>query len=380
LKFVDFTLMIHPDWQDVKNILAVRLDNLGDVLMTQPALRALKRSLPQARLTLLTSSMGRGIARMLPEINEVMVFDVPWVKLKGQNIGEEKVLRFVEDLKNRKFDAVIIFTNFSQTPFPAAFLCYLAGIPRVLGYSRENPYQLINYWLPDHEPFVPVAHGVQRQLDLVRLIGATTKDDRLCLAVPAEAKRAILERLNKEGFDHHKPWIVIHAGVSEPKRQYPLRNFAKVAELVTRDLGLGLVLTGNEEEKAAVRQVAASARGKAVDFSGQLSLAELVALIGSAKLLISNNTGPVHIAAAVQTPVVDLYARTNPEHTPWKVRHKTLYFDVPSAIRSKNTTLVHSTPKKSRPTPSPKQVVAAAKELLGLQGNVRIGREVSTWS
>jgi hypothetical protein len=111
-------------WQTARKILCVRLDNLGDVLMTTPALRALKAFNPQTQLTLLTSHMASDIAQYIPEIDAVIEFDVPWVKLEGQDGGGEAVLEFVARLKQAEFDAAIIFTVFSQNPLPAAMLCY----------------------------------------------------------------------------------------------------------------------------------------------------------------------------------------------------------------------------------------------------------------
>src|SRR5205823_15055290 len=113
---------------------------------------------------------------------------------------------------------------------------------------------------------------------------------------------------------------------------------------------------------------------------GQVDDAQLVALIAMAKLLISNNTGPVHMAAAVQTPVVDLYARTNPEHTPWQVSSRVLYFDVAEHLRSRTPALVYTTPKVAKPMPAPSDIVCAVRELLiGESLGCSIAEEVMTW-
>src|SRR5258706_2592525 len=157
----------HNPWQAARKILCVRLDNLGDVLMTTPAFRALKAFDPQAELTLLTSHMGAGIAPYIPEIDAVIEFDVPWVKLEEQDRGSDAVLAFIARLKRAEIDAAIIFTVFSQNPLPAAMLCYLAGIPLRLGCCRETPYGLLTDLLPRTEPVTDIQHGVKRQLGLV---------------------------------------------------------------------------------------------------------------------------------------------------------------------------------------------------------------------
>src|SRR5262245_30889744 len=114
-------------WGSARNILCVRLDNLGDVLMTTPAFRALRTTFPHSHLTLLTSSAGAEIARFVPEIDAVIEFDVPWAKQPGGASDERPVSELVSRLKT--FDAAVIFTVFSQNPLPSVLLCYRAGIP-----------------------------------------------------------------------------------------------------------------------------------------------------------------------------------------------------------------------------------------------------------
>ena len=132
------------NWQNCKNILCIRPDNMGDLIMTGPALRALKESFG-CKITILTSSMAAGIAILMPEIDEVMIFDVPWVKNQVTPDPEvfNKTIRLIQ---KKKFDAAIIFTVYSQNPMPAIMLAYLAGIPKRLAYCRENPYELLTDW------------------------------------------------------------------------------------------------------------------------------------------------------------------------------------------------------------------------------------------
>lgn len=153
------------NWQGCKNILCIRPDNMGDLIMSGPAIRALKKSFG-ARITLLTSIMAKGITLMMPEIDEVMVYDVPWVKTA--EIEDTKAFYdVIADIKNKNFDAAVVFTVYSQNPQPTAMLAYLAGVPQILAYCRENPYQLINNWVPDKEPYELIKHQVKRDLDLV---------------------------------------------------------------------------------------------------------------------------------------------------------------------------------------------------------------------
>ena len=344
-------------WGDVKSILCVRLDNMGDVLMTTPAFRALKESFPGVRLTLLTSHMGAGTARFIPEIDAVITFDVPWVKLDGDGADEGAILALVERLKAEPFDAAILFTVFSQNPLPAALILYMAGIPLRLGYCRENPYGLLTDWLPDHEPFAGIAHEVERQLSLVGQVGARTDNARLSLRVPVGAGEAAI---GAAGIDPAMPWLVLHPGVSEQRRQYPPEGYVEAGRTL-RQRGMQIVITGSASERALAERIASETGG--VSLAGKLDLDGLIGLIDRAPLLISNNTGPVHIAAAVQTPVIVLYAHTNPQHTPWMTPNRVLYFDVPPERRSKNVLLDYTyraTVSQPVRDAQPREIVEAA--------------------
>ncbi|HET6528305.1 MAG TPA: lipopolysaccharide heptosyltransferase II [Balneolaceae bacterium] len=351
------------DWSNCKNILCIRPDNMGDVLMTQPAMRALKKSLPGRKITLLTSMMGAEIAQKLPEVDDIMVFDVPWIRTKAEDNDSEAIHELVSKLKTRNFDAAAVFTNYSQSALPTAMVCYLAEIPQVLAYSRENPYKLINNWMPDHEPFSFPVHGVQRQLDLVAATGACSPDKKLHLEVSKDTEEAALQKLKSEGLDPESPWLIMHPGVSEDKRKYPVELYGQAAKLLAAE-GYQILITALECEKDLAKGVRRTAGDSTFNLAGKLSLDDFIALINLAPVIISNNTASVHVAAATGTPVVDLYARTNPEHTPWMVENRVFYFDVPRSIQSKNTTLVHTTPHNKMPSPGPRDIAVAVKELI----------------
>jgi hypothetical protein len=138
-----------PGWARLRNILAVRLDAMGDVLMTTPALRAIRATAREARLTLLTSSAGAAVARHVPEIDEVIAWDPPWMKAPRLDVDAAADLGFIERLRDGRYDAAIVFTVHTQSPLPAALTCHLAGIPRCLAHCRENPYGLVSDWVPE---------------------------------------------------------------------------------------------------------------------------------------------------------------------------------------------------------------------------------------
>lgn len=316
-------------WDGARNLLCVRLDTFGDVLMTGPAIRALRESGPRHRVTLLTSSRGADAAALLPEVDDVLVYDPPWMKA---TVGTDEAVgdrRMVETIRAARFDGAVIFTVYSQSPLPAALLCYLADVPRRLAYCRENPYGLLTDWQPELEPERLLRHEVRRQLDLVAAIGCATGNERLSLRIPPEAPTLVARELARAGVDRGRPWVVLHPGATAPSRRYPAAAFAEVARRLAGEMGWQVVLTGVESEAPIVEAVREESEAPLRSLAGRLSVGELAALLREAPLLISNNTGPVHVAAAVGTPVVVLYALTNPQHTPWGVPSRVLYHDVP---------------------------------------------------
>ena len=354
------------DWDQATNVLAVRLDALGDVLMTTPALRALKRSRPRRRLTLLTSPGAGALAPLLPDVDDVWLYDAPWMKATAPRSDSGPEFAMIDRLRRGGFDGAVIFTVYSQNPLPAAFLCQLADIPRRLAHCRENPYQLLTHWVREVEPHQTTRHEVRRQLDLVAPIGCHAADERLGLRVPREERGRVRQTLRSLGIGGGGRWLLIHPGASAPSRRYPPEKFAEAACLLVREHGCRVVFTGVEAERPLVEQIRAAMGADSLSLAGRLNLAEFAALVSLAPVLIANNTGPVHVAAAVGTPVVDLYALTNPQHTPWGVPHRVLNHDVPCKCCYRSVC-----PEKHQHCLSlvpPEAVVQAACELLELAG------------
>jgi lipopolysaccharide heptosyltransferase II len=311
----------------------VRLDNLGDVLMTTPALHALRRSAADRHVTLLASRSGVALAPFLDDVDDVIEYDAPWVSRSPDNrctLADDH--RMLERLRCGRFDAAVIFTVYSQSPLPAATLCYLAGIPRRLAHCRENPYALLTDWLREPEPQHRTRHEVERQLDLVRQVGARAPDTHMRFNVTDADRRTLDAQLRARGANREAGWIVLHPGATAAARRYPPERFGEVAMRLARETGAPVLITGSSSERSLVEMVlraaAPDARSPLHDLSGTLTLGELAALIERASVLVSNNSGPVHLASALRTPVVDLYALTNPQHTPWQTPHRVLFRDV----------------------------------------------------
>jgi ADP-heptose:LPS heptosyltransferase len=306
---------------------------MGDLIMTTPALKALKETF-LCHITVLTSTMAQGIASFIPVIDEVIIRDLPWIKGNATTTGND-LFELVTLLRGYQFDAAIIFTVYSQSALPAAMLTMMAGIPKRLAYSRENPYDLLTHWIPDKEPYGFIQHQVKRDLALVAATGAATEDDRLLVAVSVEDQQSTKDKLQQAGIDTTNGYIIFHPGVSEDKRKYPVQNWITLGKLVSKT-GLPILLTGTAKEGELTSAISAGIGDQAVDMAGRFTTGEFIALADGAAGIVSVNTATIHIAAARQTPVIVLYALTNPQHTPWKVSGNVFPFNVQEDMQSKN--------------------------------------------
>jgi lipopolysaccharide heptosyltransferase II len=317
-------------WNGMRSILAVRLDGIGDLLMTSPALRALKEAGEARSLTLLTSPAAAAAARELPFIDEVIPFVAPWMKsAETTPVSPIATTRLIDRLRERAFDGAVVFTVFTQSALPAATLLFLAGVPRRAAYCRENPYTLLTDWRPDpdRDAHAGVRHEVQRQIDLVATLGAKVRDRHLQFPVREAARRAMLAKVLAAGMHPRRPWLIVHPGASAASRRYPDAPLADAVAMLQATGRWQIGIAGGAEDRASAAAIASRVPA-AVCLIGLLELPELAALLQAAQALVCNNSAPAHLAAAVGTPVVDLYALTNPQHTPWEVAHRVLSHDV----------------------------------------------------
>lgn len=336
---------------------------MGDLIMTSPAIKALRGD--GRKITLLTSASGAMISPYITSIDKTVVYNLPWAKhekpLRGDGLN-----RMVEDLKKQNFDAAIVFTVFSQNPLPSALITYMAGIPLRAAYCRENPWDLLTDWVFDPEPQQFIRHEVQRQLELVSNLGFEVINEEMDLEVPAGAYTRARSKLISMGINLEKDFLVVHPGVSEAKRQYDSNCLANAVKEIQDKWSLPILLTGVESERKLAQKVKEMSGDRAINLAGSLELDEFMAVVKRASLLISNNSGPVHIASALKTKVLDLYALTNPQHTPWRVNSEVLYFDVDP--KYKKTVISDKIPFGSKKLIGYETIAEAAGRLLNIQG------------
>ncbi len=237
-------------WSPHARLLAVRLDNVGDVVMLAPALRALKAAFPSSHLTLMASPAGAQAAPLLPWVDDVLVRRTVWQDASGQmGLDPERERVLVEDLRQGRFDAALIFTSFRQTPYPPAYACYLAGIPVRIGQSREFGGSLLTEWI---RPPADEAHQVDRNLNLLASI-AIEVDPRMELSVPSDALRYADGLLAEIGIAPGGEFAVLAPWASCPARSYPVDRIAAVARTIADLADSREIEPGHVDEAARYR-------------------------------------------------------------------------------------------------------------------------------
>ena len=296
-------------------VLVARQDNDGDVLLAGPAVRAVAAGADH--VTLLCGPRGRRAAELLPGVDEVLEWRAPWIDPEPDPVSRDDILRVEELLAAGSYDEAIVLTSFHQSALPLALLLRMAGVPRVAAISEDYPGSLLDVRHRDPGD----VHEVERALSLVEALGYELPDEddgRLRVTGGATPPEELPSR-----------YVVVHPGASVPARAWaPARSAELVGALA--EAGHPVVVTGAPAE----RELTAAVAGEdGLDLGGRTSLAELAAVIAGAEAVVVGNTGPAHLAAAVGTPVVSLFAPTVPvvRWRPWRVEHELLFRDVPCA-------------------------------------------------
>lgn len=275
--------------------LVVRLDSFGDVLLAGPAIRAVAAH--SSRLTLLCGPSGAPAARLLPCVDDVIVWEAPWEGFAPPTVQEADVDGLVRRLRAEAFDAALVLTSFHQSPLPTALLLRLAGVARIGADSVDHPGRLLDV----RHRRLPGRHEVEAALDTAAAMGF--------LPHPGDDGRPrVLPPPDTAALTGNGPYVVLHPGASAPARAWSPARCAEAVSLLA-DAGHRVVVTGDPAERHLTRQVSG---GTAVDLGGRTTPPTLAGVLRLADVVISGNTGPAHLAAAVGTPVVSLFAPVVP--------------------------------------------------------------------
>ncbi|MEO3747806.1 HAD-IIIA family hydrolase [Plantactinospora sp. B5E13] len=280
-------------------VLVARSDSVGDVLVTGPAIRAVAAGAD--RVVLLCGPRGRAAAELLPGVDELVEWRLPWIDPRPGPVDAGELARLVERLARVGADEAVLFTSFHQSALPLALLLRMAGVARISAISDDYPGSLLDvrHRVPAGVP------EAERALSLAAAAGFRLPvDDEPLL-------RLRTDRIGPPGDGARLPapgYVVLHPGSSVPARACPPDLCAEIVETLA-DAGHRVVVTGGPGEDALTARVAGR---RGVDLGGQTSLAGLAAIISRADCLVVGNTGPAHLAAAVGVPVVSLFAPTVP--------------------------------------------------------------------
>ncbi|MFH0753398.1 MAG: glycosyltransferase family 9 protein [Candidatus Omnitrophota bacterium] len=294
----------------MKKILAIRNDRFGEFLLNIPVFRAIKETFPQDQLHVVVSPAVEELARAVSFIDRVLVRPfgrLPW--------WEE--LAFIARIRHEKY-AMALVLNPSREVHHVVFW---AGIPVRAGYARKHHF-LLTRTIKDQK-HVGLRHEVEHNLELAGLLGAVTENKTLALNIPPDTKEAVIKKFE---VDPREMVMAVHPWTSDPIKQWPLARFGELVEGLSADFPGRILIIGKPEDWHA--DIVFSGKN-VLDLRGQTTLMEAAALLGYCRCLVSCDSGPVHLAACVGTPVVALFRNDmpgkNPERWgPWGQGHRVI--------------------------------------------------------
>jgi heptosyltransferase-2 len=283
----------------------IRVPNwVGDVVLSLPALQALRRAFPAAELTAVAKPWVADVLEVTGVVDDMLLY--------RPRSGWQRVIDFLavsRELRGRSFSAAFLFQN----AFEAAAMAVAAGVPVRVGRVADGRRLLLTH--PVSPPDDPDRHQSEGYLDLVRAVAEVDAVEFRPVSVSAAAVAAARERLNSAGAQG-SPLVVVAPGARYGSaKRWPPDRFARVADGLIEVSGAIVVLLGSEVDRPVVSSVAANMSRRALDLCGKLSLAEAIGVISLADVVVSNDSGAMHLAAMCGTPVVAIFGPTNPSAT-----------------------------------------------------------------
>jgi ADP-heptose:LPS heptosyltransferase len=280
-------------------VLVARLDSVGDVVLAGPAVRAIASGAEE--VLLLVGPQGTAAAALLPGVGRVATWACPWIISPAPAVSRGCVEELNAIVAAFSPDQAVILTSFHQSPLPLALLLRLAGVRRITGASVDYAGSLLDVRLRPGDDFPEDQPEPLRALCIANAAGfhLPEGDDGRLQLVPLPAA---------PDMTRGQPYIVVHPGASAPARQWPAGHYAEAVRLLARG-GFRVLVTGGPGERRLTAQVAGD---DARDLGGLTDLPALAGLLSGASVVVTGNTGPAHLAAAVGTPVVSLFSPVVP--------------------------------------------------------------------
>ncbi len=296
--------------ETAKNILVVRNDRFGEFLLNIPALRALKETFKDARIIAVVDYSVKELAERVTFIDEIIEWN------QGKHPLSEKV-RFVNLLKKKKIDIAVMLN-------PAKvfnIFTYLAGIPIRVGYNRKWGFLLTHK--KEDEKYLGQRHEIEYNLELVSLLGAGTQDEALCLSIDDREINDFFRDFNIKDYNN---LIALHPWTSDPIKQWPLKNFCELAKRLVKEQDIRVIIIGGKDELTKSMEFLKYVDSNLINLTARITLTQLAALLKRCKLLISGDSGPVHLACAVGAKVLAIFSNHIPGKSarrwgPWGKGH-----------------------------------------------------------
>jgi ADP-heptose:LPS heptosyltransferase len=288
--------------EDIKKILAIRLAYIGDLVMTLPALEALKARFPGAEVHLLTSGRAAPVVAEHPALDRVITYDAPWF-YPGKGGWRIRTYRaLMKTLRAQAYDLVIDFRgDFRNILF----------LVRPLASKYRVSYGITggDYFLTGVVPYRKIVHRTDYHLDLVKFLGGGNGGGRgagLCLT-PAE-RRAAADMLESRGVSADRPRVGFCPGAREGLKEWGALNFARLADKIRNHRDAQIILFGSESDRVISEAIRDACQGPGpVDMTGRTTLRQLMACLSHLDLVVANDSAPMHLAATLDVPLVALF-------------------------------------------------------------------------
>ena len=298
---------------DGRTILLIRPDHLGDVLLTIPAIRALRQARPDARLVALAGPWSAGVVSAYPDIDVTLTLPFPGFSRNPTRPSAHPyrlASEWARQLRQLEADTAIIFR---PDHWWGGLLARLAGIPQRVGYATPD----LSPFLTDTRP-LRTGHAVEHSMSLVQSWTGPVPAPPLTFPVDNADRALIRQKLADAGLPAGAPRVIIHPGAGTHIKQWPAAHWARVADRLITEWGQPAIFTGGDHEIRLVREITDLMRGPAISLAGETNLFELAALYEGARVVLGPDSGPLHLATAVQTPTVHLFGPADPvEFGPW---------------------------------------------------------------
>ncbi len=281
-----------------RRILIARTDRIGDVLLSTPVIKALREKFPQAFISMMVAPYAKEIVEGNPNLDEVIIYDKD-----GKHKSWWRTVKFASRLKKKKFDLAIILHPTNRVHL----LAFLAAIPERLGYDRKLGFLLTRR--QKHLKQEGSKHEADYNLDLLSSLGVTGNAHDLFMPIKQESEQYVQELFNKEGISSTDKLLAINPGASCTSKIWPAQRFAQVAEKLTSIYNFKIIILSGPKEMQLADKISREIKGKIIDLAGKTSVSQLASVLKRCSLFISNDSGPVHIASAVGTPVISIFGR-----------------------------------------------------------------------